>query len=52
MSAYFVVTALTTVRPASNSTRLLDRLALGVAVALTLFDIALGITALQRQAAR
>jgi uncharacterized membrane protein len=48
MSAYFVVTALTTVRPPSSSTRVLDRCALAVAVALTLFELALGVTALQR----
>src|SRR5580658_10889066 len=36
MSAYFVITALTTVRPASNWTRWLNWAALFVAIALTL----------------
>ena len=47
MSAYFVVTALTTVRPATAWTRRLDRGALLVALGLVSVDIALGITALR-----
>src|SRR5262249_53733900 len=46
MSAYFVVTALTTVRPASAWTRRLDLAALVVALALTAVDIGLGLEAL------
>jgi hypothetical protein len=46
MSAYFVVTALTTVRPPSAWTRRLNYGALAVAVALALFEIALGVKAL------
>jgi hypothetical protein len=45
MSAYFVVTALTTVRPVSAWTRSLNRAALGVAIALSLIDIYLGFIA-------
>ncbi len=47
MSAYFVITALTTVRPASTWTRWLNSVALFVAIALTLFEIGLGIEALE-----
>src|SRR5215471_20810167 len=39
MSAYFVVTALTTVRPASAWTRRMNAVAVAVALALTAFDI-------------
>ena len=46
MSAYFVITALTTVRPVSAWTRRLDVAALMVALALTVIDIVLGFTAL------
>jgi uncharacterized membrane protein len=46
MSAYFVVTALTTVRPASAWTRRLNAGALLVAIALSLFEIGLGVKAL------
>jgi uncharacterized membrane protein len=46
MSAYFVITALTTVRPASAWTRRLDVWALGVAIALTLLEVGLGFKAL------
>ena len=46
MSAYFVVTALTTVRPPSAWTRRLNVAALVVALALTLFQTALGVAAL------
>jgi uncharacterized membrane protein len=46
MSAYFVVTALTTVRPASTWTRSLNWAALLVAVALTLIEIGIGVKAL------
>lgn len=46
MSAYFVTTALTTVRPASPWTRRLDVGALVAAIALALFEIGLGIKAL------
>ena len=45
MSAYFVVTALTTVRAASVWTRRLDIAALTVAIGLALFEISLGIRA-------
>src|SRR5262249_18403432 len=45
MSAYFVVTALTTVRPATAWTRRLDVAALAVAVALASVEIVLGVTA-------
>ena len=46
MSAYFVVTALTTVRPVSAWTRRLNSAALVVVIALTLFEIGLGFKAL------
>ncbi len=46
MSAYFVITALTAVRPASVWTRQLDYAALAVALALALFEISLGLKAL------
>jgi hypothetical protein len=46
LSAYFVVTALTTVRPVSPWTRRLNSAALLVVIALTLFEIGLGIKAL------
>jgi hypothetical protein len=46
MSAYFVITALTTVRPASAWTRRLDSGALVVALALALIEIGLGFRAL------
>jgi uncharacterized membrane protein len=46
MSAYFVITALTTVRPVSAWTRRLDVAALIVALALTVIDMVLGFTAL------
>ncbi len=46
MSAYFVITALTTVRPASPATRWLNGGALVVALVLTAVDIALGLQAL------
>jgi hypothetical protein len=46
MSVYFVTTALTTVRPASPWTRRLDLTALMVAIGLTVFEITLGIQAL------
>src|SRR5262245_34321476 len=46
MSAYFVVTALTTVRPASAWTRRLNVGALIVALALATFEIGLGLKAL------
>ena len=46
MSAYFVITALTTVRPVSAGTRRLDIAALGIALALTLIDLVLGFKAL------
>jgi uncharacterized membrane protein len=45
LSAYFVVTALTTVRPASAWSRRVDLGALAVALALTLIEIGLGVTA-------
>ena len=45
MSAYFVITALTTVRPVSAWTRRLNAGALVIALALTLFDVALGFKA-------
>jgi uncharacterized membrane protein len=46
MSAYFVVTALTTVRPVSAWTRWLNAVALLVAIALALIEIGLGVKAL------
>src|SRR5437867_10111714 len=46
MSAYFVITALTTVRPTSAWTRRLDSSALVVALALALIEIGLGFKAL------
>jgi uncharacterized membrane protein len=46
MSAYFVVTALTTVRPASSWTRRLNWAALLVVIALSVIDTALGFKAL------
>jgi uncharacterized membrane protein len=46
MSAYFVITALTTVRPVSSWTRRLNSVALAVAIALALFEIGLGFSAL------
>ena len=46
MSAYFVITALTTVRPASLQTRWLNAVALFVAVSLSVIDIAWGVEAL------
>ncbi len=46
MSAYFVITALTTVRPVSTWTRRLNSAALLVAIALSLFEIGLGFKAL------
>lgn len=46
MSAYFVITALTTVRPVSTWTRRLDLGALVVGFALTMFEIGLGFAAL------
>jgi len=46
MSAYFVVTALTTVRPVTAWTRRLDYAALAVAIALASVEIAMGRTAL------
>ncbi len=46
MSAYFVITALTTVRAASEKTRWLNRGALLVAVSLSIFDVTMGIKAL------
>jgi hypothetical protein len=46
MSAYFVITALTTVRPVSAWTRCLDAGALVVALALALIEIGLGFKAL------
>jgi hypothetical protein len=45
MSAYFVVTALTTVRPVSPWTRRLNWAALVVAIALSLIDIGIGFKA-------
>src|SRR5271156_1833761 len=45
-AAYFVITALTTVRPASAWTRRLNSAALLVVIALTLFEIGLGFKAL------
>ena len=45
MSAYFVVTALTTVRPASGWTRRLNVGALAVALALLLAEVVLGLKA-------
>jgi hypothetical protein len=46
MSAYFVLTALTAVRPASDWTRRIDRVALAIALGLAGFEIAQGINAL------
>jgi uncharacterized membrane protein len=46
MSAYFVITALTTVRPLSASTRRLNVVALLIAIALILFEVTLGFQAL------
>lgn len=46
LSAYFVITALTTVRPVSAWTRRLNTAALLVVIALTLFEIGLGFKAL------
>jgi uncharacterized membrane protein len=45
MSAYFVVTALTTVRPVSAWTRRLNLVALAIAIALSLIDTYLGFIA-------
>jgi len=45
MSAYFVITALTTVRPVSAWTRWLNSVALLVAIALALIEIGLGLKA-------
>jgi hypothetical protein len=46
MSAYFVITALTTVRPVSTWTRWLNSAALLVVIALTLIEVGLGFKAL------
>jgi uncharacterized membrane protein len=46
MSAYFVITALTTVRPVSAWTRRLNSVALLVAIALTLIEVGLGFKAI------
>ena len=46
MSAYFVITGLTTVRPASGWTRRLNAVALAVAISLSLFEITLGVKSL------
>jgi hypothetical protein len=46
MSAYFVLTALTAVRPVSTWTRRLDFIALAIAIGLVLFELTLGIRAL------
>jgi hypothetical protein len=46
MSAYLVITALTTVRPTSSWTHRLDVVALIAAIGLALFEISLGIRAL------
>lgn len=46
MSAYFVITALTAVRPVSRWTRRVDYAALGIATFLILFELTLGIKAL------
>jgi uncharacterized membrane protein len=46
MSAYFVTTALTTVRPPSTWTRRLNIAALVVAIALATFEVTLGVKAL------
>src|SRR5262249_1326013 len=46
MSAYFVITALNTVRPASAWTRRLDVLALAVGLALAAINLVLGFKAL------
>ena len=45
MAAYFVITALTTVRPVSAWTRWLNSVALVVAIALSLIEIGLGFKA-------
>jgi uncharacterized membrane protein len=47
MCAYFVLTALTTVRAPSTWTRWLDRLALAVALTLAFFDVAFGVRAMR-----
>ena len=47
MSAYFVVTALTTVRPASAWTRWLNSGALPVAIALSAIEFGLGVKAVE-----
>ena len=46
MSAYFVITAVTTVRPVSTWTRWLNAVALLVAIALSVIEIGLGLKAL------
>ena len=46
ISCYFVITALTTVRPASSWTRRINTVALLVAIALSLIEIGLGLKAL------
>jgi hypothetical protein len=46
MSCYFVITELTTVRPASSWTRRINTVALLVAIALSLIEIGLGLKAL------
>ncbi|HTK29068.1 MAG TPA: hypothetical protein VL309_05930 [Vicinamibacterales bacterium] len=48
MSAYFVVTALTTVRPPSGAIRRVNAAALAVAIALITVELAMGTTALGR----
>jgi len=48
-AAYFVITALTTVRAASAWTRRLNAVALLVAIALALFEVGLGLKALASQ---
>jgi hypothetical protein len=45
MSAYFVITALTTVRPVSGWTRRLESGAIVLALALALIEIGLGVKA-------
>ncbi|MGA2596963.1 MAG: hypothetical protein ABSH09_08215 [Bryobacteraceae bacterium] len=45
MSAYFVITALTTVRPVSTCTRWVNAVALAVAISLSLIEIGLGLKA-------
>jgi uncharacterized membrane protein len=52
MSAYFVITALTAVRPVSAWTRRFDLLALAMAIGLVLFELTLGIRALNGHAVR